>query len=327
MFKHSSLLAFCFFCPFWAQVFLLRQTSAGNCADLQNATSEDTAAHIRDYLENNVANSSLDNRLGRPGNCIDLQNATSEVAAAHIRNYLENVANSSLNNRLGRPQNCGGTDWVIVADLNINDTSQTCPKAWQLITAGNLRGCRTLEPGSCSSVVFHTGGLTYSQVCGRITAVQYGGPDAFSALFRDGQGLEGNYLDGISLTYGRHGSRMHIWSFTITSSLSSSTRSSCPCIDSTRPWSEVIPSFIGNNYYCDTGNPTLATAKNQYYTDNPVWDGLGCSANSTCCTANNPPWFHTELTVPTSDPVEARLCTNAKRNENVVVTRLEMYVK
>ncbi len=252
------------------------------------------------------------------------ENATSEVEAAHVRDYLSDIQPS-----LG-PQypHCNGTGWIIVANLNLGDTSQTCPKAWQLKSSGTIRGCGNVRPEFCNSVFFPTG-FSYSQLCGRITAIQFGGPDAFFTNFRNHRGLEENYLDGVSLTHGSPGNRVHIWSFTIASSLSSSSESSCPCIDSTRPWPEVIPSFIGNNYYCDTGNPTLATAKkNQYYTDNPVWDGLGCSENSTCCTANNPPWFHTELTVPTSDPVEARLCTNANLNtEDVVVTRLEIYVK
>ena len=57
---------------------------------------------------------------------------------------------------------------------------------------------------------YPTFGLTYSRVCGRITAYQDGAPDALDRLvFYDYQ-IDAPYIDGISLT---HGSRQHIWSF------------------------------------------------------------------------------------------------------------------
>ena len=60
---------------------------------------------------------------------------------------------------------------------------------------------------------FPSNGQSYSRVCGRINAYQFGTPSAFGPSVLGNPGLEGVYLEGVSLTYGDAGSRRHIWSF------------------------------------------------------------------------------------------------------------------
>lgn len=69
-------------------------------------------------------------------------------------------------------------------------------------------------------------------------------------------GLENIYIDGISLTHGAAGSRQHIWSF-VTAFVETGHHPmfSCACTDVTNTWPYQVPSFIGDNYFCDTGNP------------------------------------------------------------------------
>ena len=88
-----------------------------------------------------------------------------------------------------------------------------------------------------------------------------------------------------------------------------------------------IPSFVGNNYFCDTGNrgpnPTAFTT----YPDDPLWDGEGCGPTSSCCQLNNPPWFCTTLPQPTTDDLEVRVCgVQSRTNEDSLTTLVDISV-
>ena len=67
-----------------------------------------------------------------------------------------------------------------------------------------------------------------------------------------------------------------------------------------------IPSFVGSDYFCETGVPTGTTFTNGYFYPNGdrLWDGEGCGPSSTCCTFNNPPWFCKQLPQTTTDDME-----------------------
>ena len=41
-------------------------------------------------------------------------------------------------------------------------------------------------------------------------------------------------------------------------------------------WPYQIPSYIENNYFCDTGNPGPGWSGPAIYPDDPLWDGEGC---------------------------------------------------
>ena len=70
----------------------------------------------------------------------------------------------------------------------------------------------------------------------------------------------------------------------------------------------AVPSFVGEDYFCDTGNRGGDFSTNLFFADDPLWDGQGCGGTSTCCEFNNPPWFCKQLPQPTDDDIELRLC-------------------
>ena len=73
------------------------------------------------------------------------------------------------------------------------------------------------------------------------------------------------------------------------------------------PYSTSI-SFVGNDYFCDTGYNSTTYPRRILYTNNPLWDSKGCGSNSTCCQFNNPPWFCKTLSQSTTDDLEVRIC-------------------
>ena len=53
-----------------------------------------------------------------------------------------------------------------------------------------------------------------------------------------------------------------------------------------------IPTYIGNDYFCETGvPPSQAWSDRTFYADDLLWDGQDCGPASACCTFNDPPWF------------------------------------
>ncbi len=44
----------------------------------------------------------------------------------------------------------------------------------------------------------------------------------------------------------------------------------CFCYTNTNPWPYTVPSFIGNNYFCDTGDHDARFVGGVYYPDEPL---------------------------------------------------------
>ena len=65
----------------------------------------------------------------------------------------------------------------------------------------------------------------------------------------------------------------------------------CPCIDPGHTNNVFPPSFVGNNYYYESGNPTDSGAGIILYATDPLWDGQQCEGE--CCSNGKfPPWFY-----------------------------------
>ena len=110
--------------------------------------------------------------------------------------------------------------------------------------------------------------------------------------------------------------------------------SSCPCTNTQYNWSDWyrhrLPSFIGNDYFCDTGNLGPGVDVRAYYSSDPLWDGEGCGSFSTCCQFNNPPWFQKALPQATNDDIELRICYGEPTSidsEDAIIFLLEIYVR
>ena len=222
---------------------------------------------------------------------------------------------------------CGGSGWRRVAFLNMTNPNQTtCPDPWRLYDQNTLRLCgrRVVNYASCDSVIYYnTGGQAYTQVCGRITGYQYGSPDASIHHYHTptpGNEINEPYLDGVSVTYGNP--RKHLWSF-------QGTSNPWNCCDERHKNNSQALQFIGNNSFCDNGNPNNEQSGNVLFTEDPLWEGYTrCATSATCCTTHSGPWFYTTLPLPTIRYIELRICSDqSTNNEDTPLELIEIYVK
>ena len=226
---------------------------------------------------------------------------------------------------------CNGTPgWRRVAFINMTDTSYNCPTGLNL-TSYSKRTCGRSHTtiGGCSSTTFSVGGLPYSRVCGRIRGYQFGGAIAFWAYANQNQGIDGYYVDGVSLTHGGAGSRQHIWTFAAGETEGSIDfmylAAKCPCDIHN---DNHVPAFVGDDFFCESGLHSPWSRQFILYPDDVLWDGQNCTSTSTCCQLNNPPWFTKNLTSATTDDIELRICTNYSPSINDVPLELiELYVQ
>ena len=230
---------------------------------------------------------------------------------------------------------CNSTGgWTRVAYLNMTDPSQQCPSTLTLQTRGSepRRLCgKTSSGASCDSVTYSTFSMNYRHVCGRVIAYQHSTPDGFHNS--ESQTIESYYVDGMSLTHGPPGARQHIWTFAAGAVENNPSRypvTSCPCADRATAQS-FVPSFVGNDYFCESGNPG-SVLNYMFLANDRLWDGQGCGAAS-CCELSyppgvTPPWFCKQLPQTTTDDIEVRLCGDeGNRNEDTPVQLIEIYIK
>ena len=260
-----------------------------------------------------------------------LNNANSDAVQLTRCNISSNVlqAITELDPRIicsnETQKHCGPGLWWQVASLNMSDPSQQCPSAWrEYNTSSGIRACGrpfNLE-GSCAVTDYSLIGRQYSRVCGRLIGYQIGSPDAFigsgTRLIR-----EVIIFDGISITYGAQQS--HIWSYLAgRQEMGGNPLFQCPCSEENAP---TPPQFIGDNYFCESGNPTDSADDNHFFSNDPLWDGQQCEG--TCCNGtNSPPWFSVQLPAPTTDMIEVSICLNqGTADEDTPIELLEIYVQ
>ena len=198
---------------------------------------------------------------------------------------------------------CGsGGGWTRLAYLDMSDATQNCPSGFRLYQSGGVRACGrpATNSASCVSVQFPSNGISYSQICGRVTGYQYGSTDAVS---ESDNNVNSHYLDGVSITRGSP--RQHVWSlYAGVYSDYSNSINICPCAGGTSP-----QSFVGNYYFCEAGTPGTSISR-ILYTSDPLWDGQGCTGlESSCCAVPGIPWFHRDYgSTTTTDYIELRVC-------------------
>ncbi len=209
-----------------------------------------------------------------------------------------------------------------VANIDMRNTSQSCPRGLSLISSPK-RVCDITSTG-CDSNTFSVQGLQYNKVCGKIIGYQKRIPIAF----RPGRlGIDRDYVFGVSLTHGLN-SRKHIWTFAGASDETSNNYSyKCPCIN-TALTSSRFPSFVRNDYFCDTAYSSHFPNYSPFplQVNDPLWDGKGCGRTNTCCSFNSPPWFIKQLPSPTKDNVEMRVCKH-DGSGSTPLEIIELYVQ
>ena len=221
---------------------------------------------------------------------------------------------------------CGGYKggWMRIADY---DTSRgdNCPSGWNSITANGIAVCRSpSDTAGCYPTTFSVKNVGYNKICGKIKGYQKGSTDAFRA-WSSSPSLDNGYVDGISITVGNP--RKHVWTYAAGLSDDHNHNggiNNCPCAR----YPGIVPhSFVGDHYYCESGN-TGPFDRSQYHTEDPLWDGAGCLVNNNCCTNINQPWFFRQLVTSRQDAIEARLCTDQLfANEAIFVEKIQLYVQ
>ena len=224
---------------------------------------------------------------------------------------------------------CGsGGGWTRLAYLDMSDATQNCPSGFRLYQSGAVRACGRPSGGAgcTASIQFPSNGISYSQICGRVTGYQHHTPDAVSIYNGPSHNnLNADYVDGVSITRGSP--RQHVWTFMNGFSQDTNYGDNCPC--ATPPGSyQQVQSFVGSNYFCESG--ANGYPGGSFYTSDPLWDGQGCGSNEgTCCAASGLPWFHRDYgSTSTNDYIELRVCGDeGTANEDTSVGFYEIYVK
>ena len=214
--------------------------------------------------------------------------------------------------------------WTRLAYLDMTDSTVDCPTGFKLYESGGVRACgRSIDnaPG-CQSIKFPSNGISYSEMCGRVVGYQYGSPDALGHTTNN---INTAYVDGISITEGYP--RKHIW--TLINGVYESNyaaTNNCPC--NTQPGGVQSPSFVGNDYFCESGNPDSGYPS-VLYSNDPLWDGEGCGTlEGNCCAASGLPWFHKTFNSTCSEYLELRVCgSESITNEDTPISFYELYVK
>ena len=266
-------------------------------------------------------------RLVLPTSCKQIQN---QIPTSPSGNYVlaSDFGSTPYTAYCNMEELCGsGGGWTRLAYLDMSDSTVNCPSGFRLYQSGGVRACggRTASSGgSCTSVQFPSNGISYSQVCGRVTGYQYFGPTAISHLhYSYRHNLNSYYVDGVSITRGSP--RQHVWTLMAGYSDSEFHSFSCPCNNGS---SVSVQSFIGNNYFCESGN-TGNGASGRLYPFDPLWDGQGCNnLESPCCNVPGIPWFHRDYgSTTTTDYIELRVCCRQETWGGSPVGFYEIYVK
>ena len=220
-----------------------------------------------------------------------------------------------------------GGGWRRIVNINIS-AGDDCPGEWRKATQSGVSFCRGAMDVryTCSSASFSTNGISYQRVCGRARGYQKGDNLAFygshSRYFSYSRTIDDDYVSGLSITYSSN-PRQHIWTFASGRGERYDNQFNCPCsvnrIDSTSP------SFVGNNYYCESASWYRANSKTYFFNDT-LWDGVGCIDN--CCDDTTQPWFYRQLNQTTQDDIEARICAYGPfLHRSTLIDQLELYIQ
>ena len=216
-----------------------------------------------------------------------------------------------------------GGVWRRIASFNIS-AGDECPTGWNKSTQSGVSFCRppSDNPG-CYSTNFSANEMSYTRVCGRARGYQVSSPDGFNRRNNAGSTINDTYVDGLSITCGYP--RQHIWTYAVGVTDPGRNADCCPC---STYRGRSPPTFIGSNYYCESGAANNIFNYGTYYLSDPLWDGNGCSSDNTCCSNTNLPWFQHQLTEMTQDDIEVRICRDeAFVNEEILIDILEIYIQ
>ena len=223
--------------------------------------------------------------------------------------------------------NCGGEGgWTRVAYVNMTQDGTTCPQGLKQVSYNGSYYCGSFFynlTGGCVSALLNTT-ISYQQVCGQVAGYHDRTPDAFYPYTASNTGINGVFLDGLSIMYGSP--RKHIWTYTAGVGEQVQTTYGCPCNNGTA--TIPVPPYVGEDYYCESGTSGPICPGTLYYND-VLWDGKQCGGiEGPCCTHPNMPWFVKTLNDTTTENIELRECNqNLGCSGGVAIFLIEIYVR
>ena len=187
------------------------------------------------------------------------------------------------------------TGWMRIAELDVNK----CPSGMKTGTVNNDTTCEVSEDeAGCTEILYPTFPIEYSKISGKVRAYQTKSVDGFNNIKElrpdpnDNSDISSKYLDGVSIT----SNGLHVWSFA----------AGCDCMTDK-------PSFIRNDFTCGGREGDL---------DHPpeyLWESQQCNTSSM--------WFYKEL-MPTTAEISVRICRDqARSDEDLALTVLELYIQ
>ena len=271
-----------------------------------------------------------------------LETARDAVMATGGLEQHDNEAASQLSDLLGAVEEkkervrvlkefthpCGHGSWERVEYLDFRDAGTACPTVFASdVYSERPYTCSLLDPSStfeCNMHTINVNGKGYTKVCGRVRAYGVGQLNAFRAHDL-GRGINGAYVNGVSLTHGGDLSdtvnlATHIWSFAVGQDQTVSfLPNHCPCDGGSSP-----PDFVGEDYFCEA--PIEDFVSFDAFYPNVLWDGENCGTHGDCCTRLSHPYFVKQLEKPTTDNIDLRLC-NSFGNGDVALELVEIYIQ
>ena len=129
--------------------------------------------------------------------------------------------------------------------------NNSCPSGLRKVSIPNTnkQACGGTVDRGCSSVIFRVDQY-YTDICGKVQGYQFHSPNAFDG--RTSKTINENYVDGISIT--QVPPRRHVWTYAAYNH--ETCRDQCPCATSDGRVDSHPPSFVGDDYYCETGSST-----------------------------------------------------------------------
>ena len=224
---------------------------------------------------------------------------------------------------------CGDGVWMRIGyfDTRQSHAIAGCPDPLMRLVVGGNSYCLRQTTKGCDSMFFATFGGNYSEVCGMIMAKQYGHINAFWNAPSNAT-ADDTYAEGILITRGSP--RQHVWTYVVADvanpPVEYTQADMCPCTGHAS--APQPPSFVGNDYYCDSGNDGDGIAISSQLYNKTLWNSEGpiCSASATCCENPDQPWFKKKLDAPVGDNIEFRWCGN-QGSEGTPTERVELYIR
>ena len=180
---------------------------------------------------------------------------------------------------------CGVRGVMRIAYLDTS-VSDTCPSNLTKYEVNGTTMCgRKNTNNPWDAVYYHSQGIEYSNVCGRAVGYTYVNNHNCAFYWSIGNwprtGSTGNDLHvyGISITRGPSNNRTHVCTYAAGYKEDQPNPCNCPCA----PGGTASPSFVGNNYFCESA--TKYEPQDQWYTNYTMWQG-NCYEGSNCCPNN-----------------------------------------